>query len=139
MAFRSSVWLASQVVPSSSSAFVQGRMISAPRPAAARCSAQRLVTHAAAAQAERFRLNNLSPQEGSRRKEKRKGRGYGSGQVWTRPLAGCSASGTVRLDGRLFLCNLLRDVHTLLTAMAWSDACFHCIIARGARMYFCDG
>ena len=50
---------------------------------------QRLVTYAAAAPtAERLRLNNLSPQEGSRKKEKRKGRGYGSGQVKL-VLAGC--------------------------------------------------
>lgn len=32
---------------------------------------------------ERFRLNNLSPQEGSRKNRKRKGRGYGAGQVCT--------------------------------------------------------
>lgn len=57
-------------------------MLSVPRSAATRCSVQRLVTYAAAAPtAERLRLNNLSPQEGSRKKEKRKGRGYGSGQV----------------------------------------------------------
>lgn len=30
---------------------------------------------------ERLRLNNLSPQPGSRRPNKRKGRGYGAGQV----------------------------------------------------------
>lgn len=71
------------VSPASSSAFAQGRTLSVPRPAAARCSAQRLVTFAAAAQAERLRLNNLSPQDGSRRKAKRKGRGYGAGQVST--------------------------------------------------------
>lgn len=34
-----------------------------------------------AALAERLRLNNLSPQEGARHKEKRKGRGYSAGQV----------------------------------------------------------
>ena len=57
-------------------------MLSVPRSAASRCTAQRLVTYAAAAPtADRLRLNNLSPQEGSRKKEKRKGRGYGSGQV----------------------------------------------------------
>lgn len=70
-----------QASPASSSAFAQGRVLSVPRPAASRCSAQRLVTYAAAATEERLRLNNLSPQEGSRRKEKRKGRGYGAGQV----------------------------------------------------------
>ena len=32
---------------------------------------------------ERFRLNNLAPQPGSRRPEKRKGRGYGAGQGGT--------------------------------------------------------
>ncbi len=31
--------------------------------------------------AERLRLNNLSPQPGARRPNKRKGRGYGAGQV----------------------------------------------------------
>jgi large subunit ribosomal protein L15 len=30
---------------------------------------------------ERYRLHNLSPQEGSRRDNKRKGRGYGGHQV----------------------------------------------------------
>ena len=71
-----------QALQASSSGFAQGRMLSVPRSAATRCSVQRLVTYAAAAPtAERLRLNNLSPQEGSRRKEKRKGRGYGSGQV----------------------------------------------------------
>ena len=71
----------SQATPASSSAFAQGRVLSVPRPAAARCQAQRLVTFAEAPQAERLRLSNLSPQDGSRRKEKRKGRGYGAGQV----------------------------------------------------------
>lgn len=33
------------------------------------------------AEAERLRLNNLSPQKGSRHKETRKGRGYSAGQV----------------------------------------------------------
>ena len=31
--------------------------------------------------AERLRMDNLSPPKGSRRQEKRKGRGYGAGQV----------------------------------------------------------
>jgi hypothetical protein len=31
--------------------------------------------------ADRFRLDNLGPEPGSRREEKRKGRGYGAGQV----------------------------------------------------------
>lgn len=35
----------------------------------------------AAAETERLRLHNLSPQKGSRRDEKRKGRGYGGHQV----------------------------------------------------------
>ncbi len=34
-------------------------------------------------EAERLRLNNLSPQEGARRKKTRKGRGYGAGQGGT--------------------------------------------------------
>lgn len=37
----------------------------------------------AAAETERLRLHNLSPQKGSRRDEKRKGRGYGGHQVGT--------------------------------------------------------
>ena len=36
-----------------------------------------------AAEGERLRLHNLSPQKGSRRDEKRKGRGYGGHQVRT--------------------------------------------------------
>ena len=34
-------------------------------------------------ESERLRLNNLSPQEGARRKKTRKGRGYGAGQGGT--------------------------------------------------------
>lgn len=37
----------------------------------------------AESEAERLRLNNLSPQEGARRKKTRKGRGYGAGQGGT--------------------------------------------------------
>jgi hypothetical protein len=37
----------------------------------------------AAADSDRLRLHNLSPQKGSRRDEKRKGRGYGGHQVGT--------------------------------------------------------
>ena len=80
-----------------SSAFAQGRMISAPRPAAARCGAARLVAHAAAAQGDRLRLNNLSPQDGSRRKVKRKGRGYGAGQVNPRKNSACTAGRQSRM------------------------------------------
>ena len=32
---------------------------------------------------DRLRLHNLSPEPGSRRDEKRKGRGYAAGQVWS--------------------------------------------------------
>jgi hypothetical protein len=83
-----------QTLQASSSGFAQGRMLSVPRSAATRCSVQRLVTYAAAAPtAERLRLNNLSPQEGSRKKEKRKGRGYGSGQVrcWQDAICSCAS------------------------------------------------
>lgn len=68
-------------IQASGSNFARGHFLCAPRPAAARCAAKRSVTHAVAAETERFRLNNLSPQKGSRRQEKRKGRGYGAGQV----------------------------------------------------------
>lgn len=61
------------------SKFAQGQKVCALRSSTERIAAQRLVARAAA-ETERFRLNNLSPQKGSRRQEKRKGRGYGSGQ-----------------------------------------------------------
>lgn len=41
----------------------------------------RSVAVRAEAEPERLRLHNLSPQKGSRRDEKRKGRGYGGHQV----------------------------------------------------------
>jgi len=75
-----------QVKRSSSSGFATGRQL---RPAT-RFSLKRKAPHATVAgtatgatkeYADRFRLNNLSPQKGARRQEKRKGRGYGSGQV----------------------------------------------------------
>jgi len=75
-----------QVNRSSSSTFATGRQL---RPAT-RFSLKRKAPHATVAGtaegatkefADRFRLNNLSPQKGARRQEKRKGRGYGSGQV----------------------------------------------------------
>ena len=67
------------------------------RPASWRARACKPITVAAAAAepAERLRLNNLSPQEGARQKERRKGRGYGGHQVrclaacrWTLPPSG---------------------------------------------------
>lgn len=61
------------------------------RPAASRAMqpfrAVRLDVSAAATE-ERLRLHNLSPQKGSRRDEKRKGRGYGGHQVGTEQGAG---------------------------------------------------
>ncbi|DBA78168.1 TPA: 50S ribosomal protein L15 [Trebouxia sp. C0005] len=77
-----------QVNRSSSSVFATGRQL---RPAT-RFSLKRKAPHATVAGtatgatkefADRFRLNNLSPQKGARRQEKRKGRGYGSGQGGT--------------------------------------------------------
>ena len=67
----------------SSSAFCSGSRLQlvARRPLRQSASSSRQITQAAAATPERFRLNNLSPQKGARRQEKRKGRGYGSGQV----------------------------------------------------------
>ena len=50
-------------------------LVVAPRAAASEASAQ-----AQEADAERFRLNNLSPQPGSKKTKKRIGRGYGAGQ-----------------------------------------------------------
>lgn len=41
----------------------------------------RTVSVSVTASDERYRLHNLSPQEGSRRDNKRKGRGYGGHQV----------------------------------------------------------
>lgn len=38
---------------------------------------------------ERLRLNNLSPQPGARKGDKRKGRGYGAGQVSMESSAAC--------------------------------------------------
>lgn len=42
---------------------------------------------AADVEAGRLRLNNLAPQPGSRRPNKRKGRGHAAGQVQFRPVA----------------------------------------------------
>lgn len=70
------------------------------RPAASRAMqpfrAVRLDVSAAATE-ERLRLHNLSPQKGSRRDEKRKGRGYGAGQVRTEQGAGVN---TIRPAGQ---------------------------------------
>jgi large subunit ribosomal protein L15 len=41
-----------------------------------------VVTAVAEAAEGRLRLNNLAPQPGSRRPNKRKGRGHAAGQVW---------------------------------------------------------
>lgn len=54
------------------------------RAAAARPAARpalAVVAATAADEDERLRLSNLSPQPGSKKKENRKGRGYGAGQV----------------------------------------------------------
>ena len=65
-----------------------------------------------AAPVERFRLNNLSPQPGARKADKRKGRGYGSGQVrlyWGICLIWVYQHGVVCPNARL-LKNLQPDV-----------------------------
>jgi hypothetical protein len=61
---------------------------------AARAPAVRAAAAADAAPAERLRLHNLSPQKGSRRDDKRKGRGYGGHQV--RGRAGGRRRGAAR-------------------------------------------
>ncbi|CAI5970781.1 unnamed protein product [Closterium sp. NIES-64] len=69
---------------SSASVSFRGAAISAPRRVAATATpsavAVRAQASADAATQERFRLNNLAPQPGSRRQEKRKGRGHAAGQ-----------------------------------------------------------
>lgn len=59
-------------------------------------SAARSVVVRADAEPERLRLHNLSPQKGSRRDEKRKGRGYGGHQV----CSSCWLAGTTRARGQ---------------------------------------
>lgn len=82
--FRNIIFL--QVRPStvSSSSFMGNKMQAraAPVVRAARPTLA-VVTATAAAEEERLRLNNLSPQPGSKRPGKRKGRGYGAGQGGT--------------------------------------------------------
>lgn len=72
-----------QVSRVSSSTFMRGASVISSRPVAPLRMAMRSlsITAAAAPTTERLRLNNLSPQDGARRKNKRKGRGYGAGQV----------------------------------------------------------
>ena len=71
----------------SCSTFASGACIALhPRALVCRRSAPPLAVRAAVAEAgveteERLRLHNLAPQPGSRRPNKRKGRGYGAGQV----------------------------------------------------------
>ncbi len=55
--------------------------------------AARMVVTAAAETGDRLRLHNLSPQEGSRPDNKRKGRGYGGHQVRS---TRCSQSWAIR-------------------------------------------
>ena len=100
-----------QVNRSCSSDFATGGLL---RPATRLCL-KRKAPHATVAAtatgattevADRFRLNNLSPQKGARRQEKRKGRGYGSGQV---RLCTCSAmlmSVFFQLNTGLILCRV---------------------------------
>ena len=74
-------------VQASCSSFASGARIAAhPRAVVCRRNALPLAVRAAVAEAdveveERLRLHNLAPQPGSRRPNKRKGRGYGAGQV----------------------------------------------------------
>lgn len=58
----------------------------APKAAAATAPAPAIAVTESSDKSERFRLNNLSPQKGARRQEKRKGRGYGAGQVGVHTL-----------------------------------------------------
>ena len=100
-----------QVNRACSSDFATGRLL---RPVT-RLGLKRKAPHATVAAtatgatteyADRFRLNNLSPQKGARRQEKRKGRGYGSGQV---RLCTCSAmlmSAFFQLNTDLILCRV---------------------------------
>lgn len=73
-----------QVRPASAATFFTGNQLQqrAAPIRAARVSAA-VVSATAAAEAERLRLNNLSPQPGSKHSKKRKGRGYGAGQGGT--------------------------------------------------------
>ena len=93
-----------QVGRSSSSVFSKGQ----PFLPSAQLSLKRKATFAApivaaaataAESTDRFRLNNLSPQKGSRRPEKRKGRGYGAGQVSV--LSVCKALTALKLVNSL--------------------------------------
>ena len=78
-----------QVKHASCSGFCRGTQLLSLQPRPAAKNAGVLLIRAAAKQAdlqdrtptERLRLNNLSPQPGARRPNKRKGRGYGAGQV----------------------------------------------------------
>ena len=71
-----------QVKPALAGSFFSGKQLQqrslvakAARPSIA------VVSSAVAEEAERLRLNNLSPQDGARKIKNRKGRGYGAGQV----------------------------------------------------------
>lgn len=72
-----------QVQPAVSSSFFTGSRVKlqcfSTRPVRPTLAAVRAA--AAAETEERYRLNNLSPQPGSRKSKNRKGRGYGAGQV----------------------------------------------------------
>jgi len=78
-----------QVTHSSCSGFCRGTQLLRlqPRPASRAAgvllirAAKQEVSVQSRAPTERLRLNNLSPQPGARRPDKRKGRGYGGGQV----------------------------------------------------------
>ena len=78
-----------QVKHASCSGFCRGTQLLSLQPRSAARSAGVLLIRAAGKEAdlqariptERLRLNNLSPQPGARRPNKRKGRGYGAGQV----------------------------------------------------------
>ena len=74
-----------QVRPASAVTFFTGNQVHqrvAPI-RAARISTAVITATAVVEEEERFRLNNLSPQPGSKRPRKRKGRGYGAGQGGT--------------------------------------------------------
>eukprot|EP00475_Leptophrys_vorax_P036266 TRINITY_DN6095_c0_g2_i1.p1 TRINITY_DN6095_c0_g2~~TRINITY_DN6095_c0_g2_i1.p1 ORF type:complete len:256 (+),score=10.68 TRINITY_DN6095_c0_g2_i1:181-948(+) len=80
----SSLFAQTTALSSSSSASFRGSALAVPRRVSVAAAAPAAVAVRAqagdAAVQERFRLNNLAPQPGSRRKEKRKGRGHAAGQ-----------------------------------------------------------
>ncbi len=71
-----------QAKPLLAGSFFSGKQLQQ-RALVARAARPNAVVRSAVAEeeAERLRLNNLSPQDGARKGKNRKGRGYGAGQV----------------------------------------------------------